>query len=97
MRSSTLVALSLAALCALAVVPLRSCAIGAPLTQPQVISSTSNNWAATITLQAARMDAGEVIAFNTRLFCYLGNCSFPGPTIQVSGQTTPANGTGQVA
>jgi hypothetical protein len=85
MRTSLVLSFALAALCAVVVLaPCRVAGLYSPLTQPAVISSSESNWAATITLEAARMDAGETVAFNTRLFCYQGTCSFPGPTIRVS-------------
>lgn len=52
------------------------------LVEPTVISSTDSVWSATITVEEYDFSNSEV-SFTTRAYCYLGTCSYPGPTIQV--------------
>jgi hypothetical protein len=48
-----------------------SCVHALTLTEPQVLSSTSTNWAVSLTVQVARF-SNEVLAMTTRQFCYQG-------------------------
>jgi FtsP/CotA-like multicopper oxidase with cupredoxin domain len=54
----------------------------ASLTQPTVISSASATWSATLSVGIARV-VTEQVSFTSRVFCYNGACSYPGPTIVV--------------
>jgi FtsP/CotA-like multicopper oxidase with cupredoxin domain len=61
----------------------------ATLKYPEVIRATSDSsrtaataWSATFTVEQYYVD-NEDISFWTRLYCYQGNCSYPGPTIEL--------------
>jgi FtsP/CotA-like multicopper oxidase with cupredoxin domain len=62
---------------------------GASLVQPTVIRATSSStrstpteWNFTMSVEAHYVNNGD-IAFWTRAYCYLGECHWPGPTIEV--------------